>query len=126
MPIYWTIDSRAGLVTAVAEGEVSLDDAMAFLTAVSGANATSYRKLFDGRAGTSSMSDQQLLVISAGVRSHHEQGKVGALAIVADPAQTAPFGRLLGALAMADRPMKLFDNIARARNWLEERAPPCT
>jgi hypothetical protein len=121
MPLYWTIDSRAQLVTAVAEGEVSLDEAMAFLRAVDGADAVSYRKLFDGRAGTSSMSEQELLVISAEVRAHHGRGKVGALAIVAGHDQTARFGRLLGALAMADRPMKLFDNLSRARSWLEEQ-----
>lgn len=126
MPIYWTIDSRAQLVTARAEGEVSFDQAMAFLRAVLGASAISYRKLYDGRAGTSAMSEEELLVISAEVRSHHERGKVGALAIVADPGQTAPFGRLLGALAMADRPMKLFDDLARAQHWLEEQAPPST
>ena len=89
-----------------------------------GADAVSYRKLFDGRTSTSSMSEQELLVIGAEVRSHHESGKVGALAIVADPDQTARFGRLLGALAMADRPMKLFDNLARARHWLEEQGSP--
>lgn len=124
MPIYWTIDSRAQLVTAVCEGEVSFDHTMAFLRAVRGANAVSYRKLYDGRAGTSSISEEEMLVISAEVRSHHEHGKVGALAIVASPEQTAPFGRLLGALAMADRPMKLFGNLARARHWLEELPSP--
>ena len=121
MPIYWTIDSRAQLVTAGAEGDVSLKEAMAFLRAVAGADAISYRKLFDGRAAGSSMSEQDLLVISAEVRTHHGLGsKVGALAIVADRDQTARFGRLLGALAMADRAMKLFDNLARARSWLDE------
>lgn len=122
MSIYWTIDSRAQLVTATAEGDVSLDEVMVFLRAVAGADAISYRKLFDGHAATSSMSEQEMLVISAEVRSHHGLGgKVGALAIVADRDQTARFGRLLGALAMADRPMKLFDNLARARSWLEEQ-----
>ncbi|MBL6615736.1 MAG: hypothetical protein ISP49_07475 [Reyranella sp.] len=40
MPLYWTIDSRAKLVTLVAEGEVSLDEAVACLAAVEGASAT--------------------------------------------------------------------------------------
>ena len=46
-------------------------------------------------------------------------GKVGALAIIANPDQTEPFARVLGALALADRPMKLFDSPTRARNWLD-------
>lgn len=122
MPLYWIIDSRAELVTATAEGDVSLADAMAFLRTLSGAKVTSYRKLFDGRAGTSSMTAQEMLVMTAEIRSHHGQGKVGALAIVANPEQTEPFARVLGALALADRPMRLFDSLTRARNWLEAQA----
>jgi len=122
MPLYWTIDSRAGLVSAVAEGDVSLADVMAFLRTLSGARVTHYRKLFDGRAGRSVMTAQELLVITAEIRSHHGLGKVGALAIVANPEQTGPFARVLGALALADRPMRLFDGPTRARNWLEAQA----
>ncbi len=47
----------------------------------SGAKVTGYRKLFDGRNGTSSMSAQELLMVTAEIRSHHSLGKVGALAI---------------------------------------------
>ena len=119
MPLHWIIDSRAELVSAVAEGDVPLDDAMAFLRTLSGARVTGYRKLFDGRNGTSSMSAQELLVICAEIRSHHSLGRVGALAVIANPDQTEPFARVLGALALADRPMRLFDNPTRARNWLD-------
>jgi hypothetical protein len=119
MPLYWIIDSRAELVSVVAEGDVPLGDAMAFLHAVSGAKVTGYRKLFDGRNGTSSMSAQELLMICAEIRSHHSLGKVGALAVIANPEQTEPFARVLGALALADRPMRLFDSPTRARNWLD-------
>ena len=83
MPLHWIIDSRIELVSVVAEGDVPLDDAMAFLRTLTGAKVTGYRKLFDGRNGTSSMSAQELLVICAEIRSHHSLGKVGALAIIA-------------------------------------------
>jgi len=119
MPLYWTIDSRAELVFAEAEGDVSIGDAMTFLRTISGAKVTHYRKLFDGRNGTSSMSAQELLMITAEIRSHHSIGKMGALAIISRPEQTEPFARVLGALAMADRPMRLFDSPTRARNWLD-------
>ncbi len=49
MPLYWTIDSEARLFTGVAEGNVTLDDAIDLLEAMAGAKAMSYRKLFDGR-----------------------------------------------------------------------------
>ena len=90
MPLHWIIDSRAELVTAVAEGDVPLADAITFLRTLSGAKVTGYRKLFDGRAGTSSMSEQELLMICVEIRSHHTLGKVGALAIIANPEQTEP------------------------------------
>ena len=122
MPLYWIINSRAELVSAVAEGDVSFADAMTFLRTLSGAKVTGYRKLFDGRAGTSSMSEQELLMIVVEIRSHHSLGKVGALAVVSNPEQTEPFARVLGALALADRPMRLFDNPVRARNWLDAQA----
>ena len=56
------------------------------------------------------------------IRSHHSLGKVGALAVVANPEQTKPFARVLGALALADRPMRLFDSPTRARHWLDAQA----
>ena len=73
MPIYWTIDSKARLTTVVAEGEVSLADAMSLLDAMSGAKVLAYRKLFDGRAATTSMGADELLTICAKIRSHHTQ-----------------------------------------------------
>ena len=115
MPLYWIIDLRAELVSAVAEGDVSFADAMTFLHTLTGAKVTGYRKLFDGRAGTSPMSAQELLMICVEIRSHHSLGKVGALAVVSNPEQTEPFARVLGALALADRPMRLFDNPRSAR-----------
>jgi hypothetical protein len=121
MPLYWTIESRTKLVTLVAEGEVFLEDAVACLAAVHGASATPYRKLFDGRRGVSSMTEQELLMVGAEIRAHHRHSKVGALAVVAPPEQTGAFGRLLGTLAMADRPMRLFDELAPAQRWLDEQ-----
>ena len=121
MPVHWTIDSQARLISARAEGEVSLDDALALLESVSGAQAMSYRKLFDSRAGTSSMSPDEMLALCFQVRSYHAQGPMGPLAIVATRAQSWLLARLLGALATADRPMKVFESFRRARNWINEQ-----
>ena len=46
---------------------------------------------------------------------------MGALALVATSAQTWLFARLLGALAAADRPIKVFENYRQARNWIREQ-----
>lgn len=120
MPLYWTIDSKARLFTGVAEGDVTIDDAVDLLEAMAGAKAMSYRKLFDARAAAPRLTSDELLALCARIRSYHEQGMMGALAIVATAEQTMVFARLLGALASAKRPIKLFDSPRQARNWIEE------
>jgi hypothetical protein len=118
MPVYWTIDSKQRLFTGSGEGEVTFADAMALLDALAGAKALSYRKLFDGRAIKSSMTGEELLAVCFRIRAYHEQGPVGALAIVCTPEQTVEFARLLGALAAADRPIKMFARLQQAQTWL--------
>src|SRR6188472_850226 len=108
MPLYWTIDSKARLFTAVAEGNVSLNDAIDLLDAMAGAKAMAYRKLFDGRAAIPTMTPDEMLSLCANIRSYHDRGMMGALAIVATAEQTMVFARLLGALASAKRPIKVF------------------
>jgi hypothetical protein len=91
---------------------------MSLLEALAGAKALSYRKLFDGRAVQSTMTGEELLAICAKIRAYHEEGPVGALALVGTAEQTVRFSRLLGALAAADRPIKLFNSLRSARAWL--------
>jgi hypothetical protein len=122
MPLYWTIDSKARLFTGVAEGDVALSDAIEFLEAMAGAKAMAYRKLFDGRAATPTMTPDEMLSLCARIRAYHEQGMMGALALVATPEQTVVFARLLGALASAERPIKVFTSLRQARNWIEDLA----
>ncbi|GEP59872.1 hypothetical protein [Reyranella soli] len=118
MPLYWTIDSKERLFTGSGEGDVTFADAMALLDALAGARAQSYRKLFDGRAVRSSMTGEELLTVCAKIRAIHEQGPVGALALVCTPEQTVTFAPLLGALAAADRPIKMFPGLRPANTWL--------
>ena len=94
---------------------------MALLDALAGAKALSYRKLFDGRAVKAAMTGEELLAVCFKIRSYHEQGPVGALAIVCTPEQTVTFASLLGALAAADRPIRVFTTPRKARIWLDDR-----
>ena len=126
MPLYWTIDSKQRLFTGVGEGEVTFDDAMSLLEALAGARALAYRKLFDGRAVQPTMTGDELLVVCAKIRSYHEEAPPGALAMVVTPEQSVGCARLLGALAAAERPMKVFTNVQKARTWLDQQtSPPC-
>ena len=121
MPLYWTIHSKERLFIGSGVGDVTFADAMALLEALAGAKALSYRKLFDGRAVKAVMTGEELLTVCFKIRSYHEQKPIGAVAMVGTPEQTVHFSRLLGALASADRPMKVFTSVRQARNWLDRQ-----
>ncbi len=118
MPLHWVIDSRAELVTIVAEGPIVAADAHAYIDAVVGAGALAYRKLYDGLGGTYAMPAEELLELGARFRSYHSQ-RMGPVALVLTEDQREVLSRLLGVLASADRPLRLFKTRAQARRWLD-------
>jgi len=121
MPIYWKIDSRQQLVVATAEGDITRADGDSYLDAVAGGGALAYRKLYDGRAGNVVMGHDDIMALAYRMRSYHHQ-PVGALAIVlADVAE--PGRRMLGILATAERPIKIFTDLAPARRWIDSLVP---
>lgn len=132
MALHWFIDSRKRLIVVTAEGPVSRAEVDGLPDAVTGAKALAYRKLVDATAGKFAMSVLDLLVIGARVRSLHV-GSVGAVALVLpgrpprdDEPEDAPtlVARLLGILASAKRPFRLFKSVASARHWLESLTAP--
>jgi hypothetical protein len=118
MALDWKIDSRTRLVTVVADGLVTRADVDSYLDAVDGAGALAYRKLFDGTAGVVAMEAEELFAVGARFRSYHDR-PVGPLAIVITEAQSEAVARLLGILASADRPMRIFASRLTARRWLD-------
>jgi hypothetical protein len=119
MPLYWTADSKQRLFTGLAEDEVGFEDVVAFMEALAGLKAFSFRKLFDICGGRSCMTDDELLAVIAMIRDCHCQEDVGPLAMVATDEQTVRLARLLGALAIADRPFRVFERPKDARHWLD-------
>ena len=122
MALYWTIDSRRRTVELVADGDVTMADAMGFFDAVEGASALSYSKLLDGTRARAAMTPDDVLSIIVRIRGLHALGTMGALAVVATAEQAQRIARLLGAAAVADRPMKVFDDVRQARRWLEAQS----
>ncbi|MFZ5778800.1 MAG: hypothetical protein ACOY4R_01165 [Pseudomonadota bacterium] len=120
MSLYWTIDSRARLVTIVADGAVSRAEADACIDAMAGADSAAYWKLFDGRKLVVSMEPEDLLAIGARLRSYHDQ-PLGPLAVVLSGEQTEYAARVAGIVAMADRPMRIFCSLLQARRWLSRQ-----
>ena len=132
MALHWFIDSRARLILVTAEGPVSRAEIDELLDAVTGTKALGYRKLVDATAGKFALSALDLLAIGARVRSLHA-GSVGAVALVlpgglprdGEP-EDAPtlLARLIGILASAKRPLRLFKSVTSARRWLDSLTVP--
>ena len=118
MPLHWTVESRLKLVTVVAEGDVSKSDVEAYLSMVGGANIVEWRKLFDARAGRPVLTLHDVHELGARIRAADAVRIVGPLAFVMPENDTPELMRLLGFLAAAKRPMRLFRDIGPARKWL--------
>jgi hypothetical protein len=123
MPLRWTIDPVRRTVDAVAKDEVTAAEAMAFFDAIEAAAALPYKKLIDGSTGWSAMTGEELLAIAVRIRDQHRMSPMGPLAVVANAEQSHQFARLLGAAAVADRPLKVFDELRLARRWLAAQLP---
>lgn len=120
MPLYWVIDSRNRLMTAVAEGGVTREEANAYLDAMVGARAGGYRRLFDGSEGEPMMDNEDIMGLAVRMRGMQQGGNPGPLAVVMPRDKHQQFARMLGILAVPDRPIRFFSDSAAARAWLEE------
>ena len=123
MPLHWTIDSRLQTFVVTCDGGVDLAELNEMLDAVVGANGLGYRKLFDGTHGDTQMSETDMLSIGARMRAlqgHAEDH--GPLAIVVPHNKHEFMSRVLGILAAAKRPMRVFNDADKARKWLDSPA----
>ncbi len=118
MPLHWTIDPQEKLVTAVAEGDVTRVEFDAFLDDMTRAGADTYRKLFDGARGDTHMAPEDILALGVRMRAMHERGPMGPLAVVVPVGHVETIGRVLGMLAAAKRPMRVFRQFGAARRWI--------
>jgi hypothetical protein len=118
MPLQWTIDHDMNRVVATAEGDVTRAEFEAFLDAIERENAMAYCKLFDGAAGGTRMGTDDLLAICVRIRDSH-RNPVGPLAIVVPPEMPHLVPRLLGVLAAAKRPMRIFHSLKPAQRWFD-------
>lgn len=124
MPLHWTIDSRAKLLVAVAEGAVELAEFHRMLDVVASSSILGYRKLFDGLLGETLMGPTELLSVGVRLRSLHiaAGSAIGPLALVVRDENYWQVARLLGILAVPKRPMRVFKQADKARAWLDSPA----
>jgi hypothetical protein len=122
MSLDWTIDAETRWVVVVADGNVTRGEVDTLLDEMIAKEAMTYRKLFDGSQGDTSMTSEELLMLGVRFRAIHTQGRMGPLAVVVAEHKAELVAQLLGMLAVADRPMRVFRGPALARRWLESLA----
>lgn len=122
MPLYWKIDSLQKLITVVADGDVTRAEFDSFLDALEGVEGYSYRKLFDGSAGDTKMPPEEILAIGIRMRAAHTEDRTfGALAAVVPDDKIDLVSRVLGMLAAAKRPMRVFSSLEPAQEWIQRQ-----
>jgi len=117
------MDSRLQLFVATCDGNVDLTEVNNMLDAIVGANGLVFRKLFDGTHGETKMTALEILTVGVRIRElQSEAVDHGPLAIVVPDDKYVLLSRVLGILAAARRPMRVFKGADRARKWLDSPA----
>jgi hypothetical protein len=120
MPIHWTLSKPDKLIVAVAEDTVTRADIEGYLDGVMVADVMAYAKIFDLTHATAiDLPDDDMMALGARIRAYATAGAMGPLAIVAATPESYERAHLFAALAGADRPLKIFTELHKARKWLD-------
>ncbi len=122
MPVRWEIDHAQQLITVIAEGNVKYTDIEAFGLASATEGALGYRKLVDFRNASAGLSEADLQGYAGMAAAYRTMSQLGPIAVVVREAGTST-DPLLMALAATPRPFMLFQEMERARQWLESFSP---
>jgi hypothetical protein len=108
MPLSWSIDTKKRWMTAIASGEVTRANLGAFFEETTAAGVAPYSKLFDASASQTTMGPDDMLALGVLVQNLHKPGsEMGPLALVLPLGMMEMARRMMGILAVADRPMKV-------------------
>jgi hypothetical protein len=124
MPLVWKIDPANSLAVVVADGDVTRRDVDRYLDALIESEALAYRKVFDVHKGDTSMTADEVLPLAVRLRSLHELGPMGPLAVVLPPGRGKRLHRALGMVAAAKRPMRVFEKPLLAYRWIAKQDLP--
>ena len=121
MPLTCQIYHLDRMVIGVSEGAVTLQDIGAFIDKVVKEGAQPYRKIFDARHGTSSLSPADLKALSTRLKTRPKARPLGPFAVVAGPGRRDELVEILKPFAALKRPMRLFKDMANARRWIDHQ-----
>jgi len=120
VPITWKILADQRLVSARADGSVTLQDIGDYLDAVVIADAQPYAKLFDAGTMELKLSDEEVMLLGARMSAYSAAfAEAGPLAFVATTLAAEGFARRFINVSSVRRPAKLFKTVEQAKAWLE-------
>jgi hypothetical protein len=122
MPLRWKIAPLERMVVCVAEGDVTIDDLMAYFAAIEAAGASHYRKLLDATRGHNRLSEDDLAKIAAYSRSLGWRGDPGPMAVVIGAAGKDKLVADVRSMLRTGRRMRAFATIHEARQWLDSES----
>ncbi|MDP1966894.1 MAG: hypothetical protein Q8K93_32395 [Reyranella sp.] len=105
-------------MTVVADGEVTYGELVAMVDALHDGNAHGYRKLYDGGRSLMRMTLEEVLMLGVRMRAEHERSPMGPMAAILPEVDGEILARLLGMVALADRPLRIFVKTGPALKWL--------
>lgn len=119
MPIAWKILAEHRLVSARADGPVTLQDIVDYLDAIVVADAQPYAKLFDTGTMELRLSDDEVMAIGARMSAYSGAfAEAGPLAFVATTLANEGFAKRFLNVSSVRRPAKLFRTVEEAKAWL--------
>ena len=119
MPITWRILAEERLVSARADGPVTLQEIFNYLDAVIVGDAQSYAKLFDAGSMVLALSDDEMMALGARMSAYSGAfAEAGPLAIVASTLVAEGFAKRFLNVSSVRRPAKLFRTVDQAKAWL--------
>jgi hypothetical protein len=124
MPITWTISEADRLVTAHAQGDVTLQDIEALLDDIVVKDALGYRKLFDGREAIGKYDDKDVLMLGARISAYATMNLTGAVALVVSTQPQHDAALRFANIGQAKRPIRVFYSVEEARAWLDSDPQP--
>lgn len=102
----------------IAEDKVVRGEIEAYLDMARAAKVSGWRKLVDARTARFVLDPQTVSELGVRLRSVDAARAIGPLAFVVPEAETPELMRLLGFLAAARRPMRVFDRLEPAHRWI--------
>jgi hypothetical protein len=125
MPITWTISTADRLVSARAQGLVTLQDVEALLDDLVVNNALPFRKLFDGRGALGKYDDDDVMALAARISAYNNSlDLTGAAAIVVETQANYDTALRFANIGQGKRAIRVFFSPDEARAWLDTDPKP--